>query len=80
VNAIAPGFVLTGQNRFLLVEEGTGAATERARQILSHVPQRRLGEPEDVVGAALWLVSDKARFVTGVVLPVDGGFTAQSGV
>lgn len=80
VNAIAPGFVLTGQNRFLLVEEATGAATERARQILSHVPQGRLGEPEDVVGAALWLVSDKARFVTGVVLPVDGGFTAQSGV
>ncbi len=80
VNAIAPGFVLSGQNRFLLVDEATGLETERARQILEHVPQARLGEPEEIVGAALWLVSDQARFVTGVVLPVDGGFTARAGV
>jgi NAD(P)-dependent dehydrogenase (short-subunit alcohol dehydrogenase family) len=80
VNAIAPGFVLSSQNRFLLVDETTGNATERAQQILAHVPQARLGEPEDIVGAALWLVSDHARFVTGVVLPVDGGFTARAGV
>jgi NAD(P)-dependent dehydrogenase (short-subunit alcohol dehydrogenase family) len=80
VNAIAPGFVLSEQNRFLLVDESTGQATERAQQILEHVPQGRLGEPDDVVGAALWLVSDRARFVTGVVLPVDGGFTARAGV
>ena len=80
VNAIAPGFVLSGQNRFLLVDEATGHETERARQILEHVPQARLGEPEEIVGAALWLVSDQARFVTGVVLPVDGGFTARAGV
>jgi NAD(P)-dependent dehydrogenase (short-subunit alcohol dehydrogenase family) len=80
VNAIAPGFVLTGQNRFLLVDETTGAATTRAAEILAHVPMGRLGEPQDVVGAALWLVSDWARFVTGVVLPVDGGFTAAAGV
>lgn len=80
VNAIAPGFVLSNQNRFLLVDETTGNATERAKQILEHVPQARLGEPEDIVGAALWLVSDQARFVTGVILPVDGGFTARAGV
>lgn len=80
VNAIAPGFVLTGQNHFLLVDATTGQPTDRARQILAHVPQGRLGEPDDIVGAALWLVSDQARFVTGVVLPVDGGFTARAGV
>ena len=80
VNAIAPGFVLSNQNRFLLIDETTGDATERAQQILEHVPQARLGEPEDIVGAALWLVSDQARFVTGVILPVDGGFTARAGV
>lgn len=80
VNAIAPGFVLSNQNRFLLVDGTTGHATERAKQILEHVPQARLGEPEDIVGAALWLVSDQARFVTGVILPVDGGFTARAGV
>jgi len=80
VNAIAPGFVLTGQNRFLLVDETTGAATARTAEILARVPMGRLGEPQDVVGAALWLVSDWARFVTGVVLPVDGGFTAAAGV
>lgn len=79
-NAIAPGFVLTGQNRFLLVDATTGQPTVRARQILANVPQGRLGEPDDIVGAALWLVSDHARFVTGVVLPVDGGFTARAGV
>jgi len=80
VNAIAPGFMLTEQNRFLLVEEKTGAFTERTRRILDHVPMARLGEPRDIVGAALWLVSDQARFVTGAVIPVDGGFTAYPGV
>jgi NAD(P)-dependent dehydrogenase (short-subunit alcohol dehydrogenase family) len=80
VNAIAPGFMLTDQNRFLLVDEKTGAFTERTGQILRHVPMARLGEPEEIVGAALWLVSDKARFVSGIVVPVDGGFTASSGV
>ena len=80
VNAIAPGFVLSNQNRFLLVDETTGHPTERAKQVLEHVPQARLGKPDDIVGAALWLVSDQARFVTGVILPVDGGFTARAGV
>ena len=80
VNAIAPGFVLTAQNRFLLVDEASGAPTERTRQIIGHVPMARLGEPQEMVGAALWLVSDWARFVTGAVIPVDGGFTAFAGV
>jgi NAD(P)-dependent dehydrogenase (short-subunit alcohol dehydrogenase family) len=80
VNAIAPGFMLTEQNRFLLVDEKTGEPTERTGQILRHVPMARLGEPEETVGAASWLVSDSARFVTGVVVPVDGGFTAFAGV
>jgi NAD(P)-dependent dehydrogenase (short-subunit alcohol dehydrogenase family) len=80
VNAIAPGFVLSQQNRFLLLDEATGQPTERAQQILEHVPLARLGEPEDIAGAATWLVSDQARYVTGVIFPVDGGFTAQAGV
>jgi NAD(P)-dependent dehydrogenase (short-subunit alcohol dehydrogenase family) len=80
VNAIAPGFVLTAQNRFLLIDEKTGAPTERTHQMINHVPMARLGEPQEMVGAVLWLVSDWARFVTGVVIPVDGGFTAFSGV
>ncbi len=80
VNALAPGFMLTDQNRFLLVDKDTGAPTERTRAILAAVPMARLGEPDDIVGAALWLVSDRARFVTGAVIPVDGGFTAFPGV
>jgi len=80
VNAIAPGFVLTEQNRFLLEDPATKGLTERGSAILAHVPMGRLGTPEDIVGAALWLLSDQARFVTGAVIPVDGGFSAQSGV
>lgn len=80
VNALAPGFVLTEQNRFLLINAKTGLPTERGRQIVRHVPMGRLAEPEEMVGAALWLVSDSARFVTGAIVPVDGGFTAISGV
>ena len=80
VNAVAPGFILTDQNRFLLVDETSGEATERGRQILEQVPARRYGNPQEIVGAALWLVSDSASFVTGAVVPVDGGFSAFSGV
>ena len=80
VNAIAPGFVLTEQNRFLLVNQETGEMTERGRQILQHCPMGRYGKPEEIVGAALWLVSDQASFVTGAIIPVDGGFHAFSGV
>lgn len=80
VNAIAPGFVLTDQNRFLLSDERTGEPTERGRRIIGATPMGRYGEPDEMVGAALWLVSDAARFVTGAVIPVDGGFTAYAGV
>ncbi len=80
VNAIAPGFILTGQNKFLLIDEKSGEMTERGRQIIENVPMARYGLAEEITGAALWLVSDMAGFVTGAVIPVDGGFTAFSGV
>jgi len=80
VNAIAPGFFLTQQNRFLLIDEKTGELTPRGRKILAQTPAGRFGLPEELVGAALFLLSDLSRFVTGVVLPVDGGFCAYSGV
>lgn len=64
VNAIAPGFILTEQNRFLLLDEHTGRMTERGRQILENVPMARYGEPQEMAGTALWLVSDRAGFVT----------------
>ncbi len=80
VNALAPGFVLTGQNRFLLSDETTGEPTERGSQILRTVPMARYGKPEEMIGAALWLVSDAASYVTGAVVPVDGGLTAYAGV
>lgn len=80
VNAIAPGFFLGDQNRFLLVDEKTGDLTARGKQIIDHTPMGRFGEPDDLVGALVWLCSDAARFVTGIVVPVDGGFNAYSGV
>jgi NAD(P)-dependent dehydrogenase (short-subunit alcohol dehydrogenase family) len=80
VNAIAPGFFLTEQNRFLLTDRETGKLTARGQQILTHTPMRQFGTPEDLVGAVLWLLSPMSRFVTGVVLPIDGGFSAYSGV
>lgn len=80
VNAIAPGFFLTKQNRFLLTEEESGDLTERGRQIITHTPMARFGSPEDLLGAVLWLLSPASAFVTGVVLPIDGGFAAYSGV
>lgn len=80
VNAIAPGFFLTEQNRFLLTDKETGELTPRGSTIITHTPQGRFGTPEDLLGAMLWLVSSAAAFVTGVVVPVDGGFSAFSGV
>lgn len=79
VNAIAPGFVLTKQNHFMMVDEN-GGMTERAKSVVANVPMGRFGQPEEIVGAAVWLVSDSASFVTGVIIPVDGGYTAFSGV
>ena len=80
VNAIAPGFFLTNQNRFLLTDKETGEWTPRGKAILAHTPMARLGEPEDLFGAVLWLLSPASAFVTGVVVPIDGGFAAFSGV
>jgi NAD(P)-dependent dehydrogenase (short-subunit alcohol dehydrogenase family) len=80
VNAIAPGFILTNQNRFLLIDETSGELTERGRQIFRSVPMARFGKIQEVADAALWLLSDRASFITGAVIPVDGGYTAFSGV
>jgi len=80
VNAIAPGFFLTEQNRFLLTDRKSGELTARGKAIIAHTPLARFGEPEDLLGAVLWLISPAAEFVTGVVVPVDGGFSAFSGV
>ncbi len=80
VNAIAPGFLLGEQNRFLLTDEKTGELTARGRTILDHTPMNRFGNPEDLLGAVLWLLSPAAAFVTGVVVPIDGGFSAFAGV
>jgi NAD(P)-dependent dehydrogenase (short-subunit alcohol dehydrogenase family) len=80
VNAIAPGFFLTNQNRFLLQDRETGDWTPRGKSILAHTPMGRFGEPEDLLGAVLWLLSPASAFVTGTVVPIDGGFSAYSGV
>jgi NAD(P)-dependent dehydrogenase (short-subunit alcohol dehydrogenase family) len=80
VNAIAPGFFITQQNRFLLTDEKTGDLTARGKQVIGHTPMNRFGDPDDLVGALIWLMSDASAFVTGVTVPVDGGFNAFSGV
>jgi NAD(P)-dependent dehydrogenase (short-subunit alcohol dehydrogenase family) len=80
VNAIAPGFFLTEQNRFLLTDEKTGGLTPRGETIISHTPMGHFGEPHELIGTMMWLLSDAATFVTGVTVPVDGGFAAFSGV
>jgi NAD(P)-dependent dehydrogenase (short-subunit alcohol dehydrogenase family) len=80
VNALAPGFFLTEQNRFLLIDEASGELTPRGRTIIEHTPMGRFGDPEDLIGTTLWLLSPASSFVTGVVVPVDGGFSAYSGV
>lgn len=80
VNALAPGFFLTEQNRFLLTDQTTGEWTARGAAIVTHTPAGRLGSPEDLIAALLWLVGPGASFVTGAVIPVDGGFSAYSGV
>ncbi len=80
VNAVAPGFFLTRQNRFLLTDEQTGELTARGRSIIAHTPMARFGTPEDLLGPVLWLLSPASAFVTGTVVAVDGGFSAFSGV
>jgi NAD(P)-dependent dehydrogenase (short-subunit alcohol dehydrogenase family) len=80
VNAIAPGFFLTEQNRFLLTDRQTGGPTPRGAKVIEHTPLGRLGHPEDLNGTVLWLMSPASAFVTGIVVPVDGGFSAYAGV
>jgi len=79
VNALAPGFFLTDQNRTLLTHED-GSLTGRGQQIIDQTPMGRYGEPEDLIGTTLWLCGEGSKFVTGVVVPIDGGFAAYSGV
>lgn len=80
VNAIAPGFFMTEQNRFLLIDRETGELSERGQKIIDHTPMGRFGDPKDLIGTTLWLLSPASEFLTGVVIPVDGGFSAFSGV
>jgi NAD(P)-dependent dehydrogenase (short-subunit alcohol dehydrogenase family) len=80
VNAIAPGFFLTKQNQFLLYDEQTGELTERGKKVIVNTPMGKFGDPDDLQGAALFLLSDTSRFITGVTIPVDGGFNAFAGV
>ena len=80
VNALAPGFFITDQNRFLMLEQDGKTLTARGRKVIAKTPMRKFGEPGDLCGAARFLLSDEASFVTGVTLPVDGGFVAYSGV
>jgi NAD(P)-dependent dehydrogenase (short-subunit alcohol dehydrogenase family) len=80
VNAIAPGFFLTNQNRFLLTDEATGELTGRGRKIIANTPMGTFGEPGDITGTTLFLLSDMSHFITGICIPVDGGYSAFGGV
>jgi NAD(P)-dependent dehydrogenase (short-subunit alcohol dehydrogenase family) len=77
---LAPGFFLTEQNRFLLINPEDGILTPRGQKIIDNTPQRKFGSPEDLLGTMFWLLSPASQFVTGIVVPVDGGFSAFSGV
>ena len=78
VNALAPGFFMTEQLRFLHIDQQTGELTARAKAVIEHTPMKRYGEPEDLTGAVIWLSTPGSSFVTGVVLPIDGGFSSYS--
>lgn len=80
VNAVAPGFFLTDQNRFLLTDRETGQRTARGNKIIANTPMGKYGNPEDLQGAVLFLLSDASSFITGIILPVDGGYSAYGGV
>ena len=80
VNAIAPGFFITNQNRFLVTDEKTGNYSPRGQKIVDNTPMGKFGEPEDLQGATLFLISDISNFITGIVIPVDGGYSAFGGV
>ena len=78
VNALAPGFFMTEQLRFLHVDPKTGELTPRAQKVIEHTPMGRYGEPDDLIGPLVWLLSDASRFVTGIIVPIDGGFSAYT--
>lgn len=78
VNAIAPGFFMTEQLRFLHVNQQTGELSDRAKKVIEHTPLGRYGDPEDLLGTVIWLLSDASKFVTGIVVPIDGGFSAYT--
>jgi NAD(P)-dependent dehydrogenase (short-subunit alcohol dehydrogenase family) len=80
VNGIAPGFFITKQNKFLLIDKKTGEFTERGNKVITNTPMGKFGDPEDLQGTVVYLLSDLSGFVTGVTIPVDGGFNAYSGV
>ncbi len=80
VNAVAPGFFLTTQNRFLLFDEASGDLTPRGKRIIDHTPLGKLGKPEDLISTIFWLLSDNSSFITGAIIPVDGGFSAYNGI
>ncbi len=80
VNALAPGFFITNQNRFLMLEKDGKTLTARGNKVIAKTPMRKFGQPSDLHGAARFLLSDEASFITGVTLPVDGGFVCYSGV
>jgi NAD(P)-dependent dehydrogenase (short-subunit alcohol dehydrogenase family) len=80
VNAIAPGFFITQQNRFLVIDEKTGNYSPRGQKIVDNTPMGKFGEPEDLKGTTLFLISDISSFITGIVVPVDGGYSAFGGV
>jgi len=78
VNALAPGFFMTEQLKFLHIDRKTGELLPRARKVIAHTPMGRYGEPDDLIGTLVWLLSDASSFVTGVVVPIDGGFSSYS--
>lgn len=80
VNAMAPGFFLAEQNRAMLTDIATGKLSARGQAIIDHTPMNRFGDAADLIGTLVWLASDASAFVTGIVVPVDGGFSAFSGV
>jgi NAD(P)-dependent dehydrogenase (short-subunit alcohol dehydrogenase family) len=80
VNAIAPGFFMTSQNQYLLINEENGELTERGERILDHIPAGRFGSPRDLISTLMWLLDPSSNYVTGVLVPVDGGFSAYSGI
>jgi len=78
VNALAPGFFMTEQLKFLHIDEKTGELLPRARKVIEHTPMGRYGQPDDLIGTLIWLLSDASSFVTGVIVPIDGGFSSYS--